>query len=188
MKIYFTASISGGSENGNNYKAIVSSIESMGHEIMARHILDVSSDSLKSESLEEREQHYKKVEKWISKSDLVVVESSHPSTNVGYEISMALEREKPVLCLHVKDKVPVLLMGVNTDKFRVVEYDIKSLKSLLEVYLDELSKLQDTRFNFFISPKIGIYLDWVSKKKRVPRAVFLRRLIEDDMKKAGYEE
>jgi hypothetical protein len=41
----------------------------------------------------------------------------------------------------------------------------------------------DTRFNFFISPKIGNFLDWIAKKKKLPRAVYLRKLIEDDMDK-----
>jgi hypothetical protein len=50
------------------------------------------------------------------------------------------------------------------------------------VVFDYLSDTQDVRFNFFISPQIGNYLDWVSKNKRIPRAVYLRRLIEEDMK------
>jgi len=41
----------------------------------------------------------------------------------------------------------------------------------------------DVRFNFFVSPKIISYLDWVSKNRMVPRSVFLRELIEKEMKK-----
>ena len=48
--------------------------------------------------------------------------------------------------------------------------------------LDYVSSAQDVRFNFFISPTIGLYLDWISKNKRIPRAVYLRKLIEEEMR------
>jgi len=44
------------------------------------------------------------------------------------------------------------------------------------------NKQQDSRFNFFINPKLLAYLDWIARSKRLPRAVFLRKLIEDRMK------
>ena len=40
--------------------------------------------------------------------------------------------------------------------------------------LDDAEKL--------LKPKIANYLDWIARKKRTPRAVYLRRLIEEDMK------
>jgi hypothetical protein len=39
------------------------------------------------------------------------------------------------------------------------------------------------RFNFFVSPKILTYLDWVGQKRMIPKSVFLRNLIEREMKK-----
>ena len=56
-----------------------------------------------------------------------------------------------------------------------------SVEEALKLALDYASDQMDTRFNFFISPKHGNYLDWISKNKKVPRAVYLRRLIEKDM-------
>lgn len=183
MKVYFTASIAGKKELENNYRLIVDTLRSMGNEVVADHVLGVSSEELLSESIDKREDHFNQVKKWIGGADLVVAEVSHPSTNVGYEISMALDREKPVLCLHIVGRVPVLLMGVASDKLRVSEYGADNLKQTLKLDTAELSTIVDTRFNFFVSPQIQSYLDWVAKSKRVPRAVYLRRLIEEDMKK-----
>jgi len=39
----------------------------------------------------------------------------------------------------------------------------------------------DVRFNFYISPEIGRYLDWISQRKKLPRSVFLRGLVERHM-------
>lgn len=183
MKIYFTASVSGKKEFEQNYLKIVETLKDLGYEVKADHIFGTTTQSLQSESLKEREKNVLQLKKWASDCDLVVAEVSSGSINVGYEISAALDKEKPVLALHVAGKVPVLLFGVTSDKFRLVEYDLASLTELLKMYVKDLSENIDTRFNFFISPKIGNYLDWISKKKKLPRAVYLRKLIEEDMDK-----
>jgi len=55
--------------------------------------------------------------------------------------------------------------------------------------LEEAKRRMDVRFNFFVSPKILAYLDWVAQKRMVPRSVFLRNLIEKEMKKdKGFRE
>ncbi len=186
MKIYFTASMSGKEEYGDNYEKIVESLERLGYEVIADHVLKKSSSDIINETTEERENHFKKVKRWISYADVVVAEASHPSTNVGYEISMALDREKPVLALYVRNKVPVLLIGVPSEKLALVSYDVSELDRLLKGSVEALKDQMDVRFNFFISPKIGAYLDWTAKTKKIPRAVYLRRLIEEDMKKSKY--
>ena len=185
MKIYFTSAISAMSRYGENYEKIVEVIQDLGYEVMADHILNKNLEYvLHQESPEEHESYYKKMIKRISECDLLVAEVSFPSTvHVGHELTLALEKDKPVLALHVKGKKPVLFWGITSDKFYVAEYDLRNLKHVLKDSLIYLSDQQDTRFNFFISPKIANYLDWVSKEKRVPRAVYLRRLIENDMKK-----
>ena len=39
------------------------------------------------------------------------------------------------------------------------------------------------RFTFFITREIAAYLDKVTVRKKVPKAVYLRKLVEEDMKK-----
>jgi hypothetical protein len=183
MKIYFTASISGKKELVNNYKAIVKSLEDLGNTVIASHILGVNAKDLEKESKEERVKHFNKVKKWIGSSEMMVAEVSHSSTNVGYEISLALEKEKPVLALYIENKAPVLLVGISYDRLALIPYKVNDLKNILKSNIEDLKEQMDVRFNFFISPEIGIYLDWISKHRRIPRAVFLRRLIEEHMQK-----
>jgi hypothetical protein len=59
--------------------------------------------------------------------------------------------------------------------------DLAELGKEIPMLLDFASDQQDTRFNFFISPKHQNYLDWIAKYKKVPRSVYLRELIETDM-------
>jgi hypothetical protein len=82
----------------------------------------------------------------------------------------------------LKGKKPNILTHQGRDLLYLVEYSAENLKAQLSEYIEFAKINSDTRFNFFISPQIGSYLDLISHHKKLPRAVYLRRLIEDDMK------
>ncbi|MBU1088374.1 hypothetical protein KKA02_00630, partial [Patescibacteria group bacterium] len=76
-----------------------------------------------------------------------------------------------------------IFRSLDSDKLVNFVYDKKNLKEKLQkALIDAVGKI-DVRFNFFVSPKILSYLDWVAKTKRIPRSVFLRGLIEKEMRK-----
>lgn len=182
MKIFFNASLSGRKEFNSSYDLIISEIERLGHKLdspikAGRTIVD-----RQHESGDEAAKYYRKLIRSITNADICVFEVSFPSTGIGHEISSAMNMNKPVIALHISGKQPYVLEAMQSDKLQVVSYDLEGLPKLLNYALDFASGQQDTRFNFFISPQIGNYLDWVAKKKRLPRAVYLRKLIEEDMK------
>lgn len=182
MKIYFTAAILQKNELGKNYKEIVDTLNKLGHTV----IEDTTTTPLETainKSDEQRVEYYKKVLSWIANCDLVVVESSFPSTlHIGHEISLALEKGKPIAALYLKGKEPSFFLGFSTEKLMWLEYDHSSLEDVLKYALETAQEKMDVRFNFFVSPEIQQYLDWVAKYKRTPRAVYLRELLERDMK------
>ena len=58
------------------------------------------------------------------------------------------------------------------------------MKFSTEIIFQAIEKARekvDVRFNFYISPEIGRYLDWISQRKKLPRSVFLRGLVERHM-------
>lgn len=183
MKIYFTAAISLSDQYGENYKRIIDNLEKMGHIVIHSHITSNSLTKVFNKSKEENQDYYKKTLKEIGKADMVVAEVSFPSTlNVGHEVSVALEKGKPVMALYVKSKNSPFFEGINSDFFFYQEYNSAEIDTLLPKMIEEMLKRVDIRFNFFISPEIGRYLDWISQHKKIPRAAFLRNLIEKAMK------
>lgn len=187
MKIYFTASIYQSNNFGENYKLINSTLKNLGYDVISDHIIGVELNEISTGAEEDRRAFYKKVVKWIKDCNILVAEVSFPSSvNIGHEITLGLENEKPVLALYQKGFNPIFLEGNTNEKFILIEYDPtnpKELERIIKSSLKKLIKATDIRFNFFISPEIVRYLDWVAKVKRVPRSVYLRDLIEDDMKK-----
>lgn len=182
MKIYFTAAIAQKGDLGKNYQAIVDALKKMGHTVAEDTTTTPLNDAI-NKSDEQRVDYYKKVLGWIATCDLVVVESSFPSTlHIGHEISLALEKGKPVAALYIKGKEPSFFLGFSTEKLMWLEYDLPSIEETLRYAVEVAQEKMDVRFNFFVSPEIQQYLDWVAKHKRTPRAVYLRELLEEDMK------
>lgn len=182
MKVYFVGSIVGKKKFGDNYKKIVKAIEKTGSKLF-ENTLNPSEEYVYGLSEKDKMNYYKQLIRWINAADVVVVEASQQSTSLGHEITVALDKGKPVIALYTKGNDPHLLQGLTSDKMLLAEYDIDDIDFLIRDLFEDAQDQMDVRFNFFVSPKIVNYLDWIAKKKRMPRAVYLRRLIDQDMDK-----
>jgi 2'-deoxynucleoside 5'-phosphate N-hydrolase len=185
MKIFFVASPRAASKKpelfNNLYKAISRS---------GSHISDMvvgwakgNVNSFYEGTHKERIEHYKRTMNYVKKSDLVIVEVSEHSMSMGYIVNKALEMNKPVIALYEKGNEPYFFGGIEETKVQKVEYDAWDLDKVVGEVIENSKNSIDVRFNFFVSPKILNYLDWVAQKRMIPRSVFLRNLIEREMKK-----
>ena len=182
MRVVFIASHSQRKELGSYYRVINDALEAHGHKVFSGTLFLNDKDEHVTSS-EEREKWYKEVIRNVKEADITVVEISYPSTaNVGHILTYALDTGKPVIALYKEGRDPLFLRGRVDDRLTLLSYTDSDIKSVISSALDYVSSSQDVRFNFFISPAIGTYLDWISKNKRLPRAVYLRRLIEEDMR------
>jgi flagellar hook-associated protein FlgK len=183
MKIYFSSAMSNVTNDvRDSQDLIVSVLKELGHVVVVEHRIGKIGENLTEQSEDEALAAQRKMSKWKKQVDLMVVETSVPSFGVGQEISEALADNKQVVALYLKGSKPHLLQSGGKDQLYLAEYDVDNLKKVLGEYIEYARTRVDTRFNFFISPAIGSYLDWIAKNRRVPRAVYLRRLIEKDMK------
>jgi len=183
MKAYFSTSRFYKEENIESYKAIIEVLKNSELEVV-----DGSSITLSKLGYvmpdKEKENLYKSVVKMMDKSELCIFEASYPSTlHIGHEITLALEKNKPVIVLHTAGREPILFKGMKNVRIKWIEYNSDNLRQLLLEAIEEAKKEVDVRFNFFVSPKILAYLDWIAQKRMIPRLVFLRNLIEREMKK-----
>ncbi|MBP9691546.1 hypothetical protein KBD81_05715 [Candidatus Woesebacteria bacterium] len=181
LKLYFTASIAAKDQYISKYRAIVDHIKAEGHTIVADHILNISEREVNISSREKRLQFHEQLEKWIHSSDALIAETSFPSISVGYEISLALRVGKPVLVLYSEGDPPSLLAHHTDEKLLCEKYSVQTVSGILDDFLHYIDSKADLRFTFFITPKIASYLDAIAKKEKLPKSVYLRKLIEADM-------
>lgn len=181
--MYFSAAISDvPSEILKCQKRIIEELEAMGHVVISEHRRGKNKDVLGSQTEDEAMAVQRKMSKWRKQADLVVVEASVPSFGVGQEISEAVVDNKQVIILYLKGMKPHILINRGQEDLYLAEYKGENVREVLKEYIEFARSRSDTRFNFFISPAIGAYLDWVSRGQRIPRAVYLRKLIEKEMK------
>lgn len=184
MKAYFSASVRGKATYGKQYRKIVQTLERLDFSVFSDHILKTDSDGIDKQSLDQVQVVYKSLITKLKKSDLVIAEVSTPSVAVGHEITEAINLNKPVILLHADGgNRAMLLEGMADAKVQNISYEDANLESLLEKAVEEAKRAVDVRFNFFVSPKILAYLDWVAQKRMIPRSVYLRNLIEKEMRK-----
>lgn len=186
MKVHFNGPLDG---NKEVYARIDKKIEALGYSLVTRHAIERDIKDVETETEAESELAAKKISSWIKKADIVVFEASRPDVSLGFEIASALNMSKPVIVLyHKSGQVPHGLKGIHNDKLQLICYDDQTLEEMLEYSLEYAEESSDIRFNFFIPPRIVQYLDYIAREKKIPRSVYLRTLIEEDMEKNAVQE
>ncbi len=183
MLVYFTASVTGKKYYLSNYLKIIEILREKKCKVISDHIIQSTVAALHSQKKEDRLAFHKNLDKWLKQCDFVVAETTFPSVSVGYEISLALHYNKPILILYFEGKCPSILVDHSNERLVCENYTLSSLQDIIEEFISFAQGTSDSRFTFFITPAIAAYLDKVSKKHKIPKSVFLRKLIEDKMRK-----
>lgn len=185
MQIYFIASSRLVGKDKEIYEQMYKTI-SLEHKMVSDKVwkwIKGGTVDLRGAPLKTKRENYEQTLKCINKADIVIMEISGHSMSMGYIISKALEINKPVIALYTADADPIFIKGISNPKLILMEYNKENIEKVIWESLKKAKSLIDMRFNFFVSPKILTYLDWVGQKRMIPKSVFLRNLIEREMKK-----
>lgn len=188
MKVFFTASQRGKKEFGKYYQIIFDYLEEISYNHVDDVIIKMNSGvfykNLEKKGLLGDRELYEKNMKAIKMADIIIFECSIHSSSVGFMIHKALELNKPVIALYMENHLPYFLGGIQDEKFVLAEYNKNNLKQVLKKILDQTKVLIDTRFNFFISPKLLEYLQKSSRELGITKSAFIRNLILQHMKQS----
>lgn len=189
MKVYFSCSVRGAEKLKENYLKIYNLIVKLGNVNVMHATADDFLLTLDEKTIyqsipiqKQNSELYKNSIKGINAADVVVLEITTHSLAMGFVMQQALNSGKPVIGLYLSGSKPAFAMSIQNEKLFLVEYSVEDLENELSSALSMAEDQIDVRFNFFISPAIGSYLDWISKEKKIPRSVYLRALIERDMR------
>lgn len=188
MKIYFAGALAQKNEYGEYYERIVRMLEKLGHEVLLAQSLDNEEDNTKAASVRRSEIHQRSLE-LIAKCDIAVFEVSFPSTiRIGYETSVALERRKPVVALYLQGKESIYFFGIKKEKMFLSDYRDFDLEEVVKEAVKFGISQTETRYNLFLSSKHMAHLENVSLETKIPRSAYIRKLIEEDIKRRNGEK
>jgi hypothetical protein len=183
MKVYFGAALSQKEEYGEYYDRIVGVLEREGHELF-RDVLVEDYEEFKKGRISASIQGHKRSLDLLSKCDVAVFEVSFPSTiRIGFEVSTAVEKKKPIVALYKEGKESVYFSGIKNDKMFLSDYRDFDLEEVLREGLQYASSQTETRYNLYLSSKHLNHLDRASDQTRVTKASYIRQLIEHDIKR-----
>lgn len=187
MKVYFTASLRGVQYYERYYKQISEEIVKLGHQHLDDEIFTLNRAKYYSElETTGKESHIKLYQKKIlaiQTADVCVFEVSLNSLSIGYQIEKSLYYHKPTIILYLEDSIPYFFDGIDHEKLILRSYKENSLPSVLKQAFVDAQHKKEQRFNFFISPALINYLDESAKKLGMTKSVYIRTLIEEDMKR-----
>ncbi len=181
MNIYFTASARSKINYSPNLTQVFRSIERLGHTNLDDFVIKVDDKKLYDGKSFKIETIYKNAIRLVTLSDIIILEVSEPSISMGYVLNTALELGKPVILLHVKNKYPIFVSGITNQNLQVIEYSLSNLHIQLSTALSCATTTKFTRFNFFLSPLHDNHLTKMARIHHVPKSVYLRELIENDI-------
>lgn len=179
MKVFYTTSLRNVVKNRENLETIYTVIEKLGHANLDKVLLNIPDSSEFYDGLhKEKVNHFNRMIACIKKADVVLLEVSTHSLSMGFILHTALSMNKPVIALHTSGKSPFFVQGIEDKRLRVQEYNFDTIEAVLKTSFAFAQETADVRFDFFISPEISLHLETLARKKRVPKSVYLRSLIE----------
>jgi len=98
MKIYFSGSISGGRDHEAIYQLVVARLQAQGHHVLSAHVADPLA--LEAEKDLPPREVFERDTNWVKDCEAMIAEVSAPSLGVGYEVALAVQLGKPVLCVY----------------------------------------------------------------------------------------
>jgi len=137
MKIYFACAIVGGRNDEAIYQQLVDALLADGHEVPTA--MNAGPGWQHMEGSPDPNEVYRRDMGWIDESQALIAEVSMPSHGVGYEVSYALERGKPVLCIYHRGvRVSKMLTGNTMPEIIVADY--ADLGEAVEIMRDFIQK------------------------------------------------
>lgn len=125
-------------------------------------------------------QYYKKAERQLKDTDIVIAEVTEADGKVGYEVARAISEKKMVIALKnsAKKSVEIEALHNSSRSLLYYEYDKHNIEDVIITATDEAKSKLDTKFILIISAEIDRYLEWASQNKRMHKAQIVRDAIE----------
>ncbi|NMC35781.1 hypothetical protein GYA49_01935 [Candidatus Beckwithbacteria bacterium] len=180
MKVHFIGPLEGDQQY---YKSIIKTIKDLGYKVITNHSATRDLNYVHQEPKTETELYVQKMQNWIRKSDIVVVDVTYPGFGAGFEIAIALQYGKPVVVIYQpnpKSGAHTVLKGINFDRLQVLAYAKNTLKQTLNIALKYASEQVDTRFTMVLPADINSYLNQLGQKG-INRSEYIRSLIREKM-------
>jgi len=196
MKVYFTSSTAELFKYRKYYYAIRDFLVDENH-VLTCDWLKKTEDVIDSGNVELNniKDIYKSCMTAIDEADVVIIEDTVSNFSTGHQITIALQKQKPVLVLWKGEKhrhfKKVFIHGIESDILEVSQYTLKNYKEIISVFINKYSNSQQrNRFHLVLNNLERNYLDWVQFNQGKSRTKIIRsglnKIIDEDVEYRKY--
>ncbi len=184
MKVFFTSSITGLKKFRKNCEIVSDILRKLGNQVQD-HFLRISKKNDRKETETDSKHVFDYITRRIKEADAFIAEMSFRSAPVSYQLTYALEQNKPSLYLYDKEKgnpVHAVYKGNPSKYLTIQSYDKGNIEKVLKEFLKKSEKLLMRRFNFILPAQMDDYLRIRAAVENTSKGELLRGIIEDQMK------
>jgi len=187
MKVFFSCSTKEILKYKKFYKTIRDTIKASGH-TLTRDWLDwsIARSEAKQNDTPRGVRVYFKVMSAILAADVVILEGTVRSTTIGYQLTFALQKGKPVLFLTQtpQNKLRKLFIGgVKSPLLTLKSYNKNNLTQIVKDYLVNVEKGTRIRFNLVLDKSLDNYIEWAAFTYKKSKTEIIKNAIEKKIKK-----
>lgn len=179
LRIGFVASIQGKEYYDKYYQKIINHCQNSGHTI--KHLLHLSLNEVESMTSLTKDKLFHEFHKELLDYDLIIIDCSYASIDIGFRISHYLSHGKTVILLHAQEsdaKKRLAMLDQEDERLLVYEYTHDTLPEVLNDAIHAAHTKIEKRFTIIFPSELFARLELVSQKKKTPKAVYIRNLIE----------
>ncbi|HET9946823.1 MAG TPA: hypothetical protein VFQ63_02055 [Patescibacteria group bacterium] len=184
MKIGLLTSYRAQKQFEKQFKQMVAHLEKRGHIVV--HNFEMSLEKLLPLTYPQREKVFLSFYEKLEGCDLVIAECSLQSTQVGFGLSYLRTRGKPIVILSKKGSgsefATVGELYSTVENMMIDEYSDETIPRVLDDVIAFMEPHLDKRFTIIFPASLLAKVEDVAKKKKLPKAVYIRQLIEKDLK------
>ena len=165
MKVFFSCSTKEILKYKEFYRKIRDAIKTSGH-ALTRDWLDQSIARAESEQNDiPRMQVYFKVISAILAADVAILDGTIRSTTIGYQLTFALQKGKPVLFLTQapqNELRKLFIGGIKSPLLTLKSYNKNNLAQIVKDYLANIDGGTRVRFNLVLDKSLNNYIEWAA--------------------------
>lgn len=122
----------------------------------------------------------------MEEADVIIVEDTISNFSTGYQITYALQHNKPILVLWSEHKKKyasmTFLHGLSSDYLEISRYDLNNIEEIICGFLNKYSNAnQKHRFHLVIDEVERKYLDWAKYQQKESRTKIIRQAIREKL-------
>lgn len=179
---FFTCSTTNFADNRDNYVKVIELFRSQGVKVTSNINLEefISDVAQQDYSNYSNSSVYFSTMKKIAQADMLVVDCSVHSMNIGHIVTYALSNKKPVLLISREkkdDPQDLFISGSDDIMLDYKLYQPKDLPLIVKSFLRKVEKEPRVRLNFVVDKDLSDRIDWLAFRTKKSKTDILRLAI-----------